>query len=202
MVAHILKTKSITVYLSQKGIEPIKRAPGKLFYSCPLPDHNETKPSFVVFTNGPFENFHCFGCQARYHIVHLVSRMEGISFKESLSRLSDGVEITTQDEFDYEADEIIKAAQKDPLMLETSSSALLLASYCRSYLESVGYDDEQVGIIDKFWSGVDQSILEYEFDAMPELPELVREKLRKKRERFEIKKREQIRKKYESGESD
>ena len=59
----ICKAKPITDYLTKKGHQPAKRmSGGKISYCCPLPDHKEKKPSFVVYTQGPYQNFYCFGC--------------------------------------------------------------------------------------------------------------------------------------------
>ena len=63
LVYQILKTKSIVSYLERKGHNPVKQlSGGRLSYLCPFVDHKESKPSFMVWTNAEFENFHCFGC--------------------------------------------------------------------------------------------------------------------------------------------
>ncbi len=42
---------------------------------CPLPDHNDSSPSFCVFSDG---GWHCFGCGEHGDAVDLVARVYGL----------------------------------------------------------------------------------------------------------------------------
>jgi DNA primase len=79
VIEQILHKKKITDYLASKGIHPKGReSNGKLKYWCPI--HQEkNSPSFIVYLNGEFENFYCYGCKAKYHIIHLYRDLEGFS---------------------------------------------------------------------------------------------------------------------------
>jgi DNA primase len=48
---------------------------------CPF--HTEKTPSFFVDER----SFHCFGCEAKGDVIDFVRMIEGISFKEAISRL-------------------------------------------------------------------------------------------------------------------
>src|SRR4051812_41838588 len=92
VIDEILRTRKITEYLTTKGIHPESESAGKIKYRCPL-HQGDNDPSFMVYTNGEFENFYCFGCRAKYHIIHLYRDLEKVSFKEALQKLGSGLEI-------------------------------------------------------------------------------------------------------------
>ena len=183
-------------YLAQKGIHPVKRlSGGKLSYICPLPDHKETKPSFIVFTQADFENFKCFGCGATYHIIHLVSKMEGISYREAVNRLSEGVEVTAKDEIIFSAKEIEKhALNKSSWPIEQQME--MINFYCRLYLDGVGQDEGECSIIDKLWGKIDGSLIEFDLSKIEEISQYLPDALKLRRERFERINRETMAEKY------
>jgi hypothetical protein len=192
IVANILESKSIVEYLEQKGITPVKKTPGRLFYCCPFPDHKETKPSFVVYTNGAFENFYCFGCQAKYHIIHLVAKLDNISYKEAVAKLADGAEVSEFDETEFLVDNKWQKTISHPFDALGVSDALLIASeYCRFYEEGVDRDPAEVKRLDDFWSLIDECLLESDLNTLTEdiSPNVIRKWLKGQRARFESEKR-------------
>ncbi len=142
---------------------------GNLQYKCPLPDHTESKPSFVVYTNDQFENFYCFGCQRKYHIIHLISFMENISFREVVDRLSDGEEISTEEDLSMVFAGIDKDYKKIEPSLKLAETMLSINSLCSLYLRGVGHDDIECSIMDKMWSSVDRCLLDFNFDDIEEM---------------------------------
>ena len=56
---------------------------------CPF--HREKTPSFVVSPEKQI--FHCFGCSAGGNVIHFISKMENIDFKESIEMLADRANI-------------------------------------------------------------------------------------------------------------
>ena len=56
---------------------------------CPF--HREKTPSFVVSPEK--QVFHCFGCSAGGNVIHFISKMENIDFKESIEMLADRANI-------------------------------------------------------------------------------------------------------------
>lgn len=188
VIAHILETKSIITYLEQKGINPVKRQPGRILYCCPFPDHKEKEPSFTVYTNGAFENFYCFGCKANYHIIHLVAKLEGISFRKAVEKLADGAEITEIDETQFLLDKKWQQLFVHPLdAMGVSSSLLITSSFCRLYEDGVNHDPSEVERIDKFWSCVDECLLESDFNTLLDdiPPDKLRQWLKYQRDKYE-----------------
>ena len=201
-IEHILRKKTITNYLEQKGHFPAKRlSSGRLSYICPFPDHNEKKPSFIVWTEAEYENFHCFGCQRHNNIIHLVSFMEGITLGESIRKLAEGLEITFLEDGKYSVDMMIKECSNPALSpigpeMDLGIHMMSLSSLCRSYLESVEFNEVECGIIDKLWSIVDSDIANFEIESIEETLQNITEVLRVRREKFENLKLEKLRGEY------
>lgn len=201
----ILAKKSIMDYLAKKGIEPAKHMPGgKYAFFCPLPDHQDTKsPSFIVWTEAEYENFHCFGCQRGHSIIHLLSYMEGISFRDALKRLSNDLDISIEENIEFSLDglnKVLLSAGGTPYTVhfDLPQKMLSISNLCRMYLDSVGYDYIECGIMEKFWEEIDGEVSRFDFssvdDTLTHLPNV----LRKRRETYEELKIEKQRKQYAS----
>lgn len=54
--------------------------------NCPMPDHDDSSPSFGV--NQENNLFHCFGCGNKGDIIKLVQKVEGLGFIEAIQRLA------------------------------------------------------------------------------------------------------------------
>jgi hypothetical protein len=63
---------------------PTRREGRSLFWRCPF--HDEKTASFKVDLKEPF--FRCFGCGARGDVFSFLGRLDGRSFKETLSALA------------------------------------------------------------------------------------------------------------------
>lgn len=200
MIYRILKSKSIVEYLEKKGHQPVKTMTGgRLLYLCPFPDHKEKKPSFVVWTQADYENFRCFGCQRNYNIINLVSELEGISYRESVQLLSDGMEIGIDEDIDFKVDMSQKMIHKPEHDLEFSQALFSLSSMCRSYLYGVDNDTEEMRIIDQFWEEVDRSLLECDFDNFDSMVYHLPKMLHLRQQRFEQNKIAKMRASYENS---
>ncbi len=157
-------------YLESKGHFPTKAlSGGRLTYLCPLPWHAETKPSFIVWTNDDYENFYCFGCQAKHNIIHLVSFLENISAKQAIENLAEGFESTFADEERF----LLEDPQKmEPTWeeldhtAEISQTLIEISDICYSFLKSTDYNEEESQRLDKLWCKVDQHLRDYEFDKI------------------------------------
>ena len=160
LVYHILKKKSIVDYLEHKGHQPVKvLSGGKLSYLCPFADHKEKKPSFIVWTNADYENFRCFGCLRNYNIINLVSELEGISYKDAISRLSEDMEINIREDISLELDLIRKSYDDRLFEAGLSESLLSLSSLGHAYLKSVDMDETEQGIMNKLWCEIDRAVI-------------------------------------------
>ena len=63
---------------------------GETFFGlCPF--HKEKSPSFAVSPDKQI--FHCFGCGAGGNVIHFISKIEGLDFKDTLELLANRVNI-------------------------------------------------------------------------------------------------------------
>lgn len=180
-IYQVLRQKKIIDYLSSKGHSPVKTLSGGRYqYLCPFVDHEETKPSFVVYTQAEYQNFHCYGCQRSYNIIHLVSELEGIGYMEALTKLSEGMEITLEDGINVELERIQREFTTFGQETELQDTLMAISSICRNYLESVNHDPVECGIIDKIYASLDADIVNCEFENISEtltyLPMVIRDR--------------------------
>ena len=63
----------------------LKRSGRNYFGLCPF--HKEKSPSFSVSPDKQI--FHCFGCGAGGNVIHFISKIEGLDFRESLDLLAE-----------------------------------------------------------------------------------------------------------------
>jgi len=63
--------------------------------NCPMPEHNDSSPSFGV--NNSKQTFNCFGCGSQGDIIKLVQAAEKLTFVECIQKLSlfSGVDVET-----------------------------------------------------------------------------------------------------------
>lgn len=87
MQNHVLEIKARTTLedVIRKYDVDLKPGSGFQVAVCPLPDHQDSKPSFRVYDDG---HYHCYGCQAHGDLFNFVMEMEGIGFKEALQILA------------------------------------------------------------------------------------------------------------------
>ena len=52
---------------------------------CPLPDHDDRDPSFVVYTDG--QTFYCFGCNCGGDVFAFLQLVEHLNFRDAIARL-------------------------------------------------------------------------------------------------------------------
>ena len=58
----------------------LKRSGRNFFGLCPF--HKEKSPSFAVSPDKQI--FHCFGCNAGGNVIHFVSKIENLNFRETI----------------------------------------------------------------------------------------------------------------------
>lgn len=67
----------------------LKRSGRNYFGLCPF--HNEKSPSFAVSPDKQI--FHCFGCGVGGNVIHFISKIEGLNFRESIELLAEKANI-------------------------------------------------------------------------------------------------------------
>ena len=88
LVEEIKNNNDIVDVISQYVI--LKRSGRNFFGLCPF--HKEKSPSFSVSTDKQI--FHCFGCGVGGNVIHFISKIENISYRESLELLANRANIT------------------------------------------------------------------------------------------------------------
>ncbi len=166
IVSQILKQRRITEYLTKKGVFPDgPETNGKLRYHCPI-HANDNTPSFYVYLRSKeFENFYCFGCKARYHIIHLYRDMEKVSLSEAVKALADGIEVDINAEINHVIDDINNdqsAMAKDgPAHL-----ALQINTNMRDFLSAVSMDQPCLASVEKVGQIVETAVENGDIDTL------------------------------------
>jgi len=177
---------------------------GRLSYLCPLPWHNETKPSFVVWTNQEYENFYCFGCQSKHNIIHLVSHLDSVTAKQAIEQLAEGMEFSYADEEKLELEACIKAINligipkksKNPVA-EVSKTLIELSDMCRWFLVGAGHDPKECERIDAVWTMVDSSLRDFDLPKIEQIRKEIGPMLREQRSVLRRRHIEGVKKQYE-----
>lgn len=91
LIDEIKNRNDIVDVISQYVI--LKRSGRNFMGLCPF--HKEKSPSFCVSADKQI--FHCFGCNVGGNVIHFVSKIENLNFRESLENLADrvGIELPT-----------------------------------------------------------------------------------------------------------
>lgn len=97
LIEEIRSSNDIVDVISQYVV--LKRSGRNFFGLCPF--HREKSPSFSVSPDKQI--FHCFGCGVGGNVIHFVSKIENISFVETLEILSERVGIQLP-KLDYTGD--------------------------------------------------------------------------------------------------
>lgn len=88
LIEEVRQTNDIVDIISQ--YVHLKRSGRNYFGLCPF--HNEKSPSFAVSPDKQI--FHCFGCGVGGNVIHFISKIEGINFRESIELLAERANIT------------------------------------------------------------------------------------------------------------
>ena len=88
LIDDIKNSNDIVDIISQYVI--LKRSGRNFFGLCPF--HKEKTPSFSVSPDKQI--FHCFGCGAGGNVIHFISKIENVDFRDSLEILAERVGIT------------------------------------------------------------------------------------------------------------
>ena len=87
LIEEIRSSNDIVDVISQYVI--LKRRGRSFFGLCPF--HKEKSPSFSVSPDKQI--FHCFGCGVGGNVIHFISKIENINFRESLELLANRANI-------------------------------------------------------------------------------------------------------------
>ena len=190
VIQQILQAKKVTDYLESKGHHPKGReVNGKLLYCCPL--HQERTPSFVVYLNGDFQNYYCYGCKAKYHIIHLYRDMEGVSTGEAIKALRGDLDLSIDSEIahainEIERDQSINAEYNPPQL------ALIIGRQLYDFVQRVEKDPECLKAVDKIEEIVDKALDTFDMETLKGLYDNLPDSLFKAIQRFDEKKENKL----------
>ena len=150
-ILEILSQFKIADYLSAMGIEPTKKDVGKRsFYHCPLPGHDDSTPSFCVYHEN-YDKYKCFGCSEQGDIINLICQIEGLSLKQSVSRLAKKVGID-----ESTAIERLASDASSPLVDDLADIVLRLNLSCLKTFQNIYFESKYVEQIDKAFEKIDE----------------------------------------------
>lgn len=183
----ILKARKITDYLASKGIQPVgHEVNGKFRYKCPLHKGDNT-PSFMVYTNGEFENYFCYGCKSKYTIIHLYKALEQVGIKEAITALSNGLNLNIDSEIDY----IIREIENDLSISNMFSPVdlnILISRQIYDFLKMVEDNPEDVDRCEKIFQIVDEMLEKAEMDNLYSTYESLLDVLVERKKQFDTQK--------------
>lgn len=109
---------------------------------CPF--HSEKTPSFTVNTSNNL--WYCFGCHESGDVIHFISKIEGLSFVETLIKLGDSVGITIEKNIAHSEEDILQKNILNALGHARTYFTLNLktASVAKDYLNKRGLNEEMI----------------------------------------------------------
>jgi hypothetical protein len=158
VIQKILETRKITEYLTKKHIYPDgPESNGKLKYHCPLHEGDNT-PSFYVYLNsGEYENYYCFGCKARFNIIHLYRDLEKVTLGDAIRSLADGLNI----DINAELSSAVTELENDTSINNEFSPvelSLLISRQLYEFVQMVEKDPANMELVDKLTQQVDAAV--------------------------------------------
>lgn len=168
----IRRDNKITDYLTSKGLSPVRESNNQAFYLCPL--HGDTNPSFIVYLSNPegYQTYFCFGCKSHTDIITLYSKMEGISWKDTIQRLGSNLNVSLQDEMDS----IIKSLENESeseksndISSEINKISLNISVIGYGHYKKTEFDAEELEFLEKLYKKVDELIWQRDVDGLREV---------------------------------
>lgn len=182
----ISKSIKITDYLLSKGINWQSRDAERYRYRCPLPTHpNDNTPSFFVYDKPDGQDYYCYGCKSAGKIVQLVSSYEQISLRDTIEKLSSGLNITLDDIVDSIVRDLVIYSESGNSVDKSESlisSNLFIANHMYNFLSKVDFNSKDLEIAEKVFKIVDSYTI---VDRIDDLDKLVKSLPNKTKFRYE-----------------
>jgi len=172
IIQEILKKHKITDYLVAKGLVPDITDGSKSRYTCPLPGHDDSTPSFWVFHNDDHEMYKCFGCSSWGDIINLYEAIEKKTTREVVSFLGEGIEISSDQEWNNLIEQI-RDFRADQQRYSMDNYNILISRLCFDYLEQIDFLDEEVRFVEKLLEQVDMAIIGMDEETVSEIYDIV-----------------------------
>ena len=163
-ISCILKEKKITDLLESREILPARKYEDKLIYHCPL-HKGDNEPSFTVYINEDYQNYYCYGCKSGGNIINLVSALDDITLRKSISQLVEGIKIDEGDAIRSVIEEIGSGKMNDN---DTSIEQIVLKinNICYMHFSSLNFDESEINFFDDFFKKIDNLCLERDREGL------------------------------------
>jgi len=124
---------------------PLKRRGRNYIGLCPF--HSERTPSFTVSPEKKI--FHCFGCHESGDLIAFVSKIDNLTFSESIEQIANlaGIEVQTESFSKYDSQQDVdrkRVLESLSFLNETFHGALLKNSAMLDYFDSRGVSKASV----------------------------------------------------------
>ena len=113
----------------------LKRKGRNFFGLCPF--HNEKSPSFSVSPDKQI--FHCFGCNVGGNAFHFVTKIENVSFKESVQILANRANIELPKDINREDERVIQLKEDVYKLNKDAAEFFHKNLYQKSSIEAQNY---------------------------------------------------------------
>lgn len=175
---HLIQNVNISEYMESEydSYFTISNMSDWLNTNCPMPNHDDSSPSFGVNTTS--NRYNCFGCGATGDIIKLVQEVEGLNFVESIQKLSfyAGLELeTTNLDLKYLVNEF-KNSINNYLNTENNCNfpgglsevgfLLAFSDRTKTYIRSCNFSRDQIKWIDEVYIDLEKAISEKNMKAV------------------------------------
>jgi len=178
IIESIRKSHTITGYLSSIGVHPQHEYDGKSIYLCPFPGHSETKPSFVVYSKPDgYEDFFCYGCKSNGNIITLYAKINGISWWDTIEKLSDGIDISFEGAQSYAINSLQHKINTENIEEEARDLVgvilLKLSSLGYDHLKRTGFDTDEENFLELYYKEIDKYVSQEDIIGLLNLNDFV-----------------------------
>lgn len=141
--------------------------------NCPLPDHEDSNPSFGI--NQESNIYNCFGCGSTGDIIKLVQSVEGLNFVEAIQRLSNyaniEIELVNLDvkylirELSQSMTKYFEKENKSnfPGGMSENSFMIAFAERTKKYLKNKNYNSYELDWIESIYKNIEDSISKQDY---------------------------------------
>ncbi len=189
-ITKILQEKTITSFLEERGIYPLKKSGDKWIYRCPV-HQGDVDPSFIVYPVGTkgrdYQTYHCFGCHSGITLINLKSDLDRVTTKESVKAFLKNIKIN----YEEARQSIINDWKKGELGIEHRNdiemTMLLINNTCRRHIEDCDKDEDETDFFETFFERTDKIARSKNLDMLEEVYDILIRGNEKRVEKFKKK---------------
>lgn len=160
IIERVRTNNPLVEYLKKQGFDYEYQHGNRYMYVCPL--HKDSKPSLVVYSDGVYDNFYCFGCKKHGDVIAMHSYLNGSRWGKAVKELGGDFNVDNEEELDYLIDKLQKQYE---LNIDSKSAKNILGELSfkfsmitYNYLESTSFSAEEVAFIEELYKQIDDLI--------------------------------------------